>query len=228
MLPTLPFLKSCFDSFNRQFFESSLPPIRLTIGNAARRLGTFTAPVRRGEAGKASPELVSQASIRISSCYDLPETRLQDVIIHEMIHYYIWYHGIPCPRPHGPAFIAIMKSINSRPERQISVTVNNQQLTRSKNLTKSIIYICVSHLVSGELGVTISARSRIFDIHNALSVSKMVSSLEWYVSRDPANLRCPVSRSPKIYRLSPTNYESIKSTSKPCTCDGSTFRLKPA
>ncbi|MDE6268866.1 MAG: SprT-like domain-containing protein [Muribaculaceae bacterium] len=235
MIPTLSYLRRHFDIYNSQFFDSALPVPRLAIGKAAGRLGSFSAPVLSADSVLSSSHL-SRCCIRISACYDYPEPQLQDVIIHEMIHFHVWYHRLHDSSPHGPIFRSIMEHINKAGNRHISVSMRiltPSQATEQKIITKvplrnpRLRYVCVTHLTDNGLGITIVPRTQIFPTHLILSSHSIVRSLEWYISRDQAFDPFPTSRKVKIYRLSPDLYARIPSLARPCICDGMTFRLLP-
>ena len=58
--------------------------------------------------------------LRINKRIDLPEADIEDIIIHEMIHYHIAYRGIKDTSTHGRVFKMLMNDINKRFGRQVS------------------------------------------------------------------------------------------------------------
>lgn len=234
VIPTLSYLRRHFDIYNTQFFDSALPVPRLAIGNAAGRLGCFSAPVIRG-ASTPSPSHLSRCCIRISARYDYPEPQLQDVIIHEMIHFHIWYHRLADSSPHGPVFRSLMHCINEVGGRHISVSTRipsgNRAVTDFQTITKAprrnlpLRYICVTHLSDNRLGITIVPRTRVFSTHLALHSHPAVLSLEWYITRDQSFDCFPSTRTAKIFLLSPALHSRLLAVGRQCICDGKTFRL---
>lgn len=118
MTVTLPILCDRFNRFNERIFGGRLPRIPLRVSSAATRAGSFSHRTSRSRSG-----IVHTRSISISSAFDLEPDALDDVIIHEMIHYWIDLYG-PRETPHGPAFRAMMDEINRTHGRNISIRLS--------------------------------------------------------------------------------------------------------
>ena len=56
-------------------------------------------------------------SLNFSKLYEMDKQKLEDVVIHEMIHYYIHYHQIQDSSAHGAVFRKMMNDINTRFQR---------------------------------------------------------------------------------------------------------------
>ena len=92
MKPTLKYIKEQFGTFNRAYFGGKLPEPAFALSHARTILGQFCCRrSRRWLTGRRKP---SGCTIRISTYYDIPERECQNVLLHEMIHYYIAYNGI--------------------------------------------------------------------------------------------------------------------------------------
>ena len=105
MRPTLDFLRDSFSRFNTICFGGKLPEPDFRLSNARSFMGQFR-----------HPRVFSRERCRISlnARYDLPREELEDVVIHEMIHYYIWHARLRDSSSHGPVFRRIMADINTR------------------------------------------------------------------------------------------------------------------
>ena len=66
-------------------------------------------------------------TIKVTKYYDLPEREYQNVLLHEMIHYYIAYQRIKDTSAHGQVFRAMMNELNSRHGWNIKVRVDTRQ-----------------------------------------------------------------------------------------------------
>ena len=75
--------------------------------------------VRKMPLGQAKP---TDFVIKISRHYDISERQVQNVLLHEMIHYYIAFKGIRDTSPHGRAFKSLMHTLNSRHGWDITVS----------------------------------------------------------------------------------------------------------
>ena len=119
MIATLPFLEKRFETFNDTIFDGALAPIPLKLSRAVRSLGACTYKKRRRLFGKMK---YSDFSIRISTKFDLPENELEDILLHEMIHYEILSNQQQDTSAHGKLFRSRMKEINERYGRHIRIS----------------------------------------------------------------------------------------------------------
>lgn len=125
MRPTVEFLKRNFDEFNRLMFDGQLPELPIAVGNARRSLGGLHFVKVRKMFGAVE---YRNFHIRISAGFDLDESEIEDVLIHEMIHYYILYNKVEDTSPHGKVFRKMMKDINAHFGRNISVSYKRENL----------------------------------------------------------------------------------------------------
>ncbi len=234
MTPDLEYIQKAFDRYNALCFRGELPGIRLELSRARTYLGRYEEkrPQVRFLGRRFSlPAAEPLRLIRISTAFDLTPEQQDDVIIHEMIHYYLAWKGLADRVPHGPHFRQLMEAINSRFGRHIVVrykmgtpaagqqgaagtqgTAGQQGAAGSRaggaaapRAGRRII--CVSHLRSGETGVTVCATTRVFYLRRALPRAYNIKSSEWYSTADPFFARYPRSNTPKIYRISPGELE---------------------
>ena len=254
MTPDLEYIQKAFDRYNALCFRGELPGIRLELSRARTYLGRYEEkrPQVRFLGRRFSlPTAEPQRLIRISTAFDLTPEQQDDVIIHEMIHYYLAWKGLADRVPHGPHFRQLMEAINSRFGRHIVVrykmgapavgqqgaagsqgTAGQQGAAGSQGTAGQLEaagsqgtagqqgaagsraggaaapragrrIICVSHLRSGETGVTVCATTRVFYLRRALPRAYNIKSSEWYSTADPFFARYPRSNTPKIYRISP-------------------------
>ncbi len=223
MRPSLDYVKLKFEEFNLLCFDGSLPPIPLRLSNARSSLGQFVHPARYPA---NLPRGKGECYLRISVRFDLPEKEVEDTIIHEMIHYYIWYHRLKDTSAHGPVFRRIMEDINRRHGRNLSVSHRLQEEERQSDRHNRSNYIVVTRWQDGKLGITICAKTRLFDIHRALASHPQVIGMLWFWSRSPWFNRFPVSRSVKVYGLTEEEFAREFANATPCECDGKEFRPK--
>lgn len=104
----MDYVKRKFDEFNRLCFGGELPSLPMRLSNSRSAFGLFVHP-RRYPA--SAPRGVGECHMRISTRFDLPERDVEDTIIHEMIHYYIWYRRITDTSAHGKVSAVLMYSI---------------------------------------------------------------------------------------------------------------------
>lgn len=221
MRPDVDFLKARFNQFNTLCFDSLLPDVTIRMSNAARSVGMFIHP-RGYPAGK--PRDAAMCHIRISCRLDLPEREIEDIIIHEMIHYWIWFNAISDNGPHGNVFRTKMNEINSRYSRNISIRHKSTEEQLASDHHHRNNYICVQRWQNGDLTLTVCARTCIFNIHRAFAGDPRVQEVRWFWSQNPWFNRFPLSRTPKAYALASSEFDTHFANATPCECDGRILR----
>lgn len=119
MIITHQYVRDKFYEYNELMFEGKLPPIPIKIGTSRGRLGTCFYTVLRRPGQKPVNAFFH---LRFSSAFDLPEEEWEDTIIHELIHYYLAFFEMNDKTPHGENFKRMMKDINARFGRHVSIS----------------------------------------------------------------------------------------------------------
>ena len=194
MKPTVRFIEARFDEFNTLMFGGRLPKIPVALSNAASYVGLCSFKTRRHLLGK--PEHYD-FKLRISTRFDLPESEIEDTVIHEMIHYYIRLNGIKDTSAHGKVFRQIMADINRTYDRHITVshrTTKEQREAAVSNRPRPRIVAIVS-FKDGRQGLKLLPDDdrKAAAYHRALMRSGRVSSIEYYHTSDPWFNRYPTS-----------------------------------
>lgn len=224
MTPTLEYVQSKIGEYNALVFASCLPPIAVKLSRARTFLGKVEYKRKRGPFGLMSEN--SDYLMRISTMFDLPESEWDDVIIHEMIHYYIAFKGIRDTSTHGKVFRHYMTGINEKYGRHISVTHKTTGVKETKNLQATRPhYICLSLLDDGTMGITVCSRTRLFELYRAIPKCYNVKQMSWYWSMDPFFNKFPRSRTPKVYKISRQEIEEHLSEARKMVCDGRSLRF---
>lgn len=222
MRATVEFVQQSFTRFNSLCFEGTLRPIPIKLANARTFLGKVTYTGKRNLFGK----IVSYGNVtlRISTAFDLPENELEDVVIHEMIHYCILLRRLKDTSAHGIIFRKMMAEINARYGRHITVSHRFEKGAvppAEEKIREN--YLCVTRFQDGNWGVTVCAKTRIFEIHRKLPRYYRLRSLDWYWSIDPFFNRYPRSKTPKIYKITKEELDAHLPSAQPMRCDGHTF-----
>ncbi|MCQ2182540.1 MAG: SprT-like domain-containing protein [Bacteroidales bacterium] len=202
MTATLPFIQETFDHFNDLCFEGELPAVPIVLTKAGTFLGKMEYKSRFGFFGIISSRY--DFRLKISTGFDLPQDELEDVVIHEMIHYYIAYRNLRDTSVHGETFRRIMETINRDYGRHISIRHHGnpgQNLVRSAGNQNKRRILCVSTFPDGNMGITVCASTRISELYRLLPKHFNISGMEWYASRDPFFNRYPRANTPKIYKI---------------------------
>ena len=104
MLYGIAHLQVIFREFNKAYFGNILPMPYFRIMHGVNLLGLFT----------YSPGSVPGTTevIDISDFYDYDGNQLRDLLVHEMIHYYLCYTGVEVYPSHGTAFVNMARRLN--------------------------------------------------------------------------------------------------------------------
>lgn len=202
MIPTIPYIEAKFDEFNKLIFGDELPRIPIVLGSATRVVGAFSCKVRRNFWGKKE---YFDLKLRFSTKFDLPENELEDVIIHEMIHYYIHFKNLKDKSAHGPLFKNLMNQINKNHGRKISIrhkgaVKTNEQITDAKPRYRVVAVVTMK---DGKTGIKVLPRikEKVRHYYNAVSTSPTVSNVELYITLNPFFGQYPCSSALRIHYI---------------------------
>jgi hypothetical protein len=205
MIPTQEYLEERFDMFNRMCFDGALPRIPIRLSRAHTFLGRLQyKPVRdwRGRIVRREDFV-----LRISTRFDLPEAEVEDTLIHEMIHYFIAWKGLKDTSTHGRLFREMMKEINERHGRHITISHKTTPEELDRDTRVRTHHVCVSQLADGRTAVTVCASTRVRAISRAFGWSPTIRHTTWYTSTDPWFNRFPRCRTPKLFPVDPADLE---------------------
>ncbi|MDE6246836.1 MAG: SprT-like domain-containing protein [Muribaculaceae bacterium] len=99
-------------------FKEPLPEIPIILTDVKTYLGQLRYTRKRLPDGTFR---YSDFLFRFNTRYDLKTEEWEDIILHEMIHYCIAYNQINDSSPHGKIFRKMMKAINQRFNRNITI-----------------------------------------------------------------------------------------------------------
>lgn len=200
MIPTIEYVQQRFREFNVTMFDGRLPEPPISITNAKTYLGVCAFCKHRKWHGRLE---YSDFKIRISRRFDLPQSEIDDTIIHEMIHYYIGLFS-PTDMPgHSALFRRMMADINARYGRHISVshrlTPDQQEQAIDNRPKKHIVARVV--LKDGRTGIKVipCMEHHIRRYRRGMMASGKVSSIEFFQTTDPFFNRFPSSSAFTVY-----------------------------
>ena len=175
MRATLEFLEDRFDRFNRDVFLGELPRPVMHICSARSFMGQFKV---EGNGGSLRKKEVCH--LTLSDRYKLEERVLEDIVIHEMIHFFIHYKRIKDSSSHGIQFRTLMNGINSRFGRNITVSHRCSKEEMESDDAKAHSIVCLCTMTDGRKLVCRVSQSKVFDIHRAFLEWDKVVREEWY------------------------------------------------
>lgn len=124
-VPNIFNLMWLFDECNQNYFGGMLPTPNIEIIDTTKKLGYFTALFDRyGN--------LREPKIQISGRYEFSEKRLKDVLVHEMIHYYLAYIKADIRLTHGNAFICMANELNRNYNLNITETYDVSDMVKIK------------------------------------------------------------------------------------------------
>ena len=199
MKPTVSYIQSRFDEYNARYFGGSLPPIPIKLSHAKGFLGKVTFTRRKqGLFGRyRNEDFVLRINVRI----DLPESLIEDTILHEMIHYYIAVNQWKDTSVHGQLFRREMARINAEGNRHITISHRLTETEKAQAIIHKPRVVAIVHFSDGKTGIKVVPNTpdhiRYWD--KTAKRRFPVSSIEWFVSSDDYFARFPSSIAMKIY-----------------------------
>lgn len=195
MKANLNFLNNRFEQFNKMIFKELLPVPLMHITSAKSFMGQFRAE-RHNVAGRNITY-----HLALSDRYDLPAEELEDIVIHEMIHFYISHAKMRDTSSHGQIFRRMMNEINRRFNRHITIShrCTQQQLDSDRTKVHSIVCLCT--MTDGRRLFCKVSQSKVFEIHHAFSDWEKVASQEWYWVYDSFFNRFRRVLTPKLFQI---------------------------
>lgn len=247
MIPTIEFTKQKFEDFNKLIFHSELPLPSLRIGTARTQLGSM---MRKTERHFMSRETTYSYRLTLSRCYDISEREWEDVIIHEMIHYYIFLKNLKDTSAHGKMFRELMQTINTTYGRHISISRSSQKLGKqaeskatecddrmnadttedgpipATGMRRMSHFFCIAELQNGQWGVCVVARTRMFQMWKAIPKAFRTKNVRWFWSMNTLLNRYPKSIKPALYKISKEDVDLIVPASTELMNSGHTIMPK--
>lgn len=203
MIVTKEFVQEKFAYFNSLIFNGRLPEIPVELCDATSFIGQYKSSIETDPQGKRQR---SKERLRFSVAFNLTERELEDIVIHEMLHYFLAYHGLEDRTAHGPLFRALMKSVNDRHGRSVSIThrMSPSEINSVRSTKRSWHVIAVLRLASGATGLKVLPRvaPKIIDYYNFAANDRDVREVSLYLHDDPYFNQFPTSVARKCHLVS--------------------------
>ena len=221
MIATIPYVEKKFEEFNQQIFAGKLPKLPIVLSDAKTFLGVFTYKHRKVTDGKTE---YYDFKLIINTRLDLPENEIDDVIIHEMIHYFIGYNQLEDATAHGPIFTHMMNEINTKYGRHITVSRKSTDEQSEALVDKKAHYRVVAVVVfyDGRTGIKVLPRvlPSILKYYNSIQKNKEILAVQLYMSNNPFFNRFPNSNALKVHFMEPEEIKKQIAGAELLECDG--------
>ena len=121
-------LLAYFTRFNNEYFGGILPYPEFRLMDSYFTFGYFSC--------NYNPDYTMyNCVLKISKRYDYTEAQLRDIMVHEMIHYYLAYTGKDVKICHGSEFNNMARSLNSQFGLNITATINPTYYKKKPSFT---------------------------------------------------------------------------------------------
>ena len=114
-------IRCLFRQFNKDYFGNILPMPHIKIKHSVNTLGYFS---------YMQNEMFGTTEVlEISDFYEYTSNQLRDIVVHEMIHYYLYYIGEDVRLKHEKSFMRMARQLNQSYGLHVTPTID---LTRMK------------------------------------------------------------------------------------------------
>ncbi|MCR4965269.1 MAG: SprT-like domain-containing protein [Bacteroidales bacterium] len=226
MKPTVEYITERFHHFNKLCFGGELAIIPIKLSNAKTFLGKLGFKRRKRLFGKWE---YYDFRMFINTRIETSELELEDTILHEMIHYYLYSHQIDDGRPHGMHFRQMMDHINKTYGRHITISHRSsaESLKQIEGTRPSPHIFAIITLKDGKRFIKVVPRikERVLSFHKMIKRTGKLQSIEWYYSKDPYFNRFPSSVSLRVQFFDEEEMKEHLTTAVHIHCDGKKLEL---
>lgn len=120
-----------FSDCNIKYFNHSLPTPKFGLMNKLHTLATY-----KHLKDKKNPKKFLVNEIIFTDCYDFEEKDFINLMVHEMIHYYIAFNNIKDNKEHGKEFMRIANEMNEKYGLNITKKVDASSFKKLDNAPK--------------------------------------------------------------------------------------------
>ncbi len=202
----IDWLQTWFDTFNQRYFNNVLPPPRFTLSKSRTRLGSMSCKKKRTWLKTVSTDF----TISISIFYDQTERQYQNVLLHEMIHYYIAYQNIKDTSAHGVVFKKMMKQLNLHDGWEITVSTKMAGIhSAHPSLQPSNRLVLALEMSKQGFFLSVVNPKYAHQIHANLKAIPEVKHFDWYKSDNRYFEHMPSVRSLRGRKVSKDQFDEL-------------------
>lgn len=135
MVANLINITMTFDECNMKYFDGKLPVPAFDLLHSFRTCGYFHCDYEQGWFSRK----LYNFCISITDYYDFTPKQFENIMVHEMIHYYLAYFGLDKSCSHGREFKKMAKRLNQSYNLNITKNIDISEYKRRKG-TPTISY----------------------------------------------------------------------------------------
>ena len=172
-----------FDRFNKDYFGGRLTPPKFSVNNARTRLGSMAFKWKRSFLKRESYDYI----IRLSNYYDIPEVEFQNVLLHEMIHYYIAVNRFKDDSVHGTMFRSIAQRINKQGWNIVVRTDTRKWPVAERNRKKQIARkrtVLAANTTDGKYFLSVIGPGSIQKVMLQITRTPQIREARWFETSD--------------------------------------------
>lgn len=117
---------------NEKYFNKELPTPKFGLLNKTSILARFE--YNKDNKNKKHP--IKWQTLYFSDCFDFEEKDFIEIMVHEMIHYYLAWNGIKDNKDHGKEFTKMANEISEKYGLNITKTRDASSFKRTENAPK--------------------------------------------------------------------------------------------
>jgi hypothetical protein len=121
-------LKCMFRQYNADYFGGILPMPDFEVIHSFHYFGFFHTNIDNGT--------TFNPLIQISDSWEYEEYQARDIMVHEMIHYYLAYTGKDLRVTHGAEFHRMASELNSKYFLRVTEIINVSEYKKKKGTSK--------------------------------------------------------------------------------------------
>ena len=202
---TIDYLRQAFEHYNNLIFDGKLPVPKQKWSRAKTRLGQMACK-RKKSWGRTK---FYDFSISVSNYYKLTTEQIDDVLIHEMIHYSIAYTGLKDTSSHGIVFRSMMDKINRTFGRHLTISVRTRNLQpRTAQQPKDYLILALK-MKDGKYFLSSVNPSAAGKLAISLARTREIAHYAWYQSQDEYFHSMPRVRSLRGRQVSKEVYTTM-------------------
>jgi len=204
-------LDTLYNKFNRKYFDNELPKVPISWNNNKRSGGMVKAKYNR------STGEINIISFQLSKQFKMSEEHLHGIMMHEMIHVYLFHVGIPYTtgkdKMHGIEFMAKLRELRKKVPFDIPVTEEVSEMEVSDHIKmKPVVVIEIgpnSIIPVSTKGFDSSDKEKFIQM-----LSRRIKNIEIYVSNSNVLSKFPVKRKLETvkgsYKISDDDIKKIR------------------